>query len=86
MHAHSPFKRLDWLRECWREQKKNQRAAQKGKVSETKKPYTPKKSPVTEKPELPQKSAVTEKPELPQKSAVTEKPELLITCIQSIKR
>ena len=51
MHANSPLKRQEWLKECWKKQKKNHRAAQKGKVS------------VTEKPDILQKSEVTEKPE-----------------------
>ena len=65
VHANSPLKRQEWLKECWRKQKNNQKDAKMGKVSETRKPEILKKSEVTEKPENPQKSEITEKPEIP---------------------
>ena len=76
VHANSPYKRLDWQKECWREQKKNQVAAQKGKVSATVKPGKISKSrklPVTEKPEYHLKVTCNRKTGTPSKSGGTEK-------------
>ena len=69
MHANSPLKRQEWLKECWRKEKKNCRAAQKGKVRVIENPDTPKKSEVIEKPDTPRKSEVIENPDIPKRSS-----------------
>ena len=65
VHPHSPFKRLEWKRECERKRKKAYRDAQKKKASATEKQDSPSKPSATEKRDTPSKSIATKKWDTP---------------------